>query len=86
MKPFSYFLEESNQNETYVITMNFNGGEVTLVCKWIDGYGSIATYLDQNMTQRAYYNRYEMKEFNDKAQFDKFVKNMKKKALKFKKL
>jgi len=67
-----------------IITIKYNISDITLVIYFNenDSYGSIVSYLDENRLQRAFFNRYDMKEIKSKSEYERLVKYYTKKRLK----
>lgn len=61
-------------------TIPFRGCQVTVRCVWFYDEGRSTSYHDENLVNRAYFNRYD-KFFDDKDKYHAFVKRMLKKSV-----
>ena len=64
-----------------VITIPFNGSTVTILSRWINGEGYLRSYNDERLLDRAFFDRYDMKEFKDKAAFLNCIERLQTKAI-----
>jgi hypothetical protein len=59
-----------------IITIKYGISQLTLKLCFdeLESYGTITSFLNENCTQRAFFDRYDMKEINSLSEFKRLVK------------